>query len=67
MVIVQFFLIFAIFTLGWVSGILITEEFEQFKIKKKKKKKKPLTMKTYGDESPEEVFRMTEEAKKINK
>ena len=66
MVILQFFLIFAIFTLGWVSGILLTEEFEQFKIKKKKKKKS-LTMKTYGDESPEEVFRMTEEEKKINK
>ena len=38
MVILQFFLIFAIFTLGWISGVLLTEEFEQFKIKKKQKK-----------------------------
>lgn len=63
MVILQFFLILAIFILGWVCGVLITEEYKQLA----PKKKKSLIMKTYGDESPEEIFRMTEEAKRFNK
>ena len=64
MIILQFFLIMAIFVLGWVSGVLITEEYKELL---PKKKKKSLIMKTYGDESPEEIFRMTEEAKRFNK
>ena len=64
MIILQFFLILAIFILGWICGVLITEEYKELS---PKKKKKSLILPTYGDESPEEVFRMIEEAKKFIK
>ena len=62
MIILQFFLVLAIFILGWICGVLITEEHRQLS---PKKKKKSLILPTYGDESPEEAFRMMEEAKKF--
>jgi hypothetical protein len=64
MIILQFILILAIFILGWISGVLITEEYKELS---PKKKKKSLMFPTYGDESPEETFRMIEEAKRFNK
>lgn len=64
MIILQFFLLLGIFVLGWVCGGLITQEYQNLA---PKKKKRSLIMKTYGDESPEEIFRMTEEAKRFNK
>jgi hypothetical protein len=66
MIILQFFLLVSIFVIGWIAGVNITEEYKQLDIRKKKKKKS-LIMKTYGDESPEEVFRMMQEAKRFNK
>ena len=63
MIILQFFLLLGIFILGWVCGVLISEEYKQLA----PKKKKSLIMKTYGDESPEEVFRMMEEVKRFKK
>lgn len=37
MIILQFFLILAIFILGWVCGVLITEEYKELNIRKIKK------------------------------
>jgi len=53
----------AIFVMGWTTGMLMTEEIKQ----SNKPRKKRLTYPTYGDESPEETFRMMEEAKKFKK
>jgi hypothetical protein len=50
--------------MGWVCGTIMVEEMRKIE---KPKKKKPLTFPTYGDESPEEVFRMMQEAKKFIK
>jgi hypothetical protein len=37
MIILQFFLILSIFVLGWVSGVLITEEYKELSLRKNKK------------------------------
>ena len=63
MVILQFILLTAIFVMGWTTGMLMTEEIKE----SKKPRKKNLTYPTYGDESPEETFRMMQEAKKFKK
>jgi hypothetical protein len=64
MILLQFILLTAIFVMGWVCGTVMVEEMRKIE---KPKKKKPLTFPTYGDESPEEVFRMMQEAKKFKK
>ena len=64
MIILQFFLLLAIFALGLLCGVVLAEEYKELSLKKKKSS---LIMKTYGDESPEEIFRMAEEAKRFNK
>jgi hypothetical protein len=64
MILLQFILLTAIFVMGWVSGVVMVEEIKKTETPKKRKK---LVYPTYGDESPEEVFRMIEEAKKFRK
>lgn len=63
MILLQFILLTAIFIMGWTAGMLMAEEIKQ----SNKPRKKRLTYPTYGDESPEEVFRMREEVKKFKK
>lgn len=62
MIILQFFLLLAIFVLGAICGVQLAEEIKKAK---PKSKKKSLIFPVYGDESPEESFRMIQEAKKI--
>jgi len=64
MILLQFILLTAIFVIGWVAGVVMTEEIKKTDTPRRKK---PLTFPTYGDESPEEVFRMKQEAKKFMK
>lgn len=63
MILLQFILLTAIFIMGWTAGMLMAEEIKQ----SNKPRRKRLTYPTYGDESPEETFRMIEEAKKFKK
>jgi hypothetical protein len=64
MILLQFILLTAIFVIGWVAGVVMTEEIKKADTPRRKK---PLTFPTYGDESPEEIFRMKQEAKKFMK
>ena len=58
MIVIQFLLLFTILVIGYI-GIVITAA----EVKRTSPKKKSLILPTYGDESPEEVARMIEEAK----
>lgn len=61
MIVIQFLLLFTILLIGYIGIVLTAGE-----VKRTAPKKKSLILPTYGDESPEEVARMIEEAKTFN-
>ena len=61
MLVIQFILLLSILILGYAAGSVLAEEMNSTP-----PKKKSLILPVYGDESPEEVARMIEEAKTFN-